>query len=75
MATVSTIIISTHQAAEYAVPNLTEEAAAQASKLLQENHEKNDIIFTDFGLHSKSVRSKQGSVCFEKQFLIRAAHL
>ena len=35
------------------VPNITAEAAQKASEILQENHDKNDIIFTDQGLHSK----------------------
>lgn len=69
MATASSIVISTNPAAEYAVPDLTEEAAAQASKVLQENHEKNDIIFTDFGLHSKSACAKQAHPCFQKWYL------
>jgi hypothetical protein len=53
MATATTFNFSTNVGAEYAVPNLTEEAAGRTSKLLQENHDKNDIIFTDVGLHSK----------------------
>lgn len=55
MATASTIVISANSAPEFAVSALAEEAAARASKVLQENHDKNDIIFTDFGLHSKSM--------------------
>ena len=55
MATASTIVISAKPGAEFAVPTLSEEAAARASKLLQENHDKHDIIFSDVGFHSKSV--------------------
>ena len=37
----------------FSVPNITAEAAKKASEILQENHDKNDIFFTDQGLHSK----------------------
>lgn len=75
MAAASNIIISTNLVAEYAVPNLTEEAAAQASEVLEENHEKNDIIFTDFGLHSKFVCPKQVHPWFEKWYLDQSCPL
>ena len=35
------------------IAGLSPESAATASRILQENHEKHDIIFTDGGLHSE----------------------
>ena len=36
------------------MPNLNEEAAAQAREVLQDSHDKNDIINIDVGVHSKA---------------------
>lgn len=54
MATASKILLMPSIECEFAVSNLTQESAERATKVLQENHEKHDIIFNNFGLHSES---------------------
>ena len=53
MANASTLSFITTGDTQFAVPELTVEAAEKISSLLQENHGKNDIIFSDSGFHSK----------------------
>ncbi|KAL8948606.1 MAG: hypothetical protein Q9222_005222 [Ikaeria aurantiellina] len=55
MATVRVVDFSASTDLDFAVPNISKEAVEQASYVLQENHDKNDIIFTDQGLHNHIV--------------------
>ncbi|KAI9709842.1 MAG: hypothetical protein M1828_002359 [Chrysothrix sp. TS-e1954] len=52
MATATQIALDLVDAGEYSVPYLSQSSAQAASEILNENHEKHDIIFTDFGLHN-----------------------
>ncbi|KAI9847964.1 MAG: hypothetical protein M1837_001481 [Sclerophora amabilis] len=55
MATSSKVVLTPSIRSEYAVPNLTKESAERASQLLQENHERHDLIFRDSGVHNHIV--------------------
>lgn len=54
MATSTRIQVTPEMHGEYSVSHLTDVSAKATSDILQENHEKHDIVFNDFGLHSKS---------------------
>ena len=55
MATESKIVLTPSVETEFAVPNLSAEAAERASRLLSENHEKYHMFFNDSGFHSMSL--------------------
>lgn len=55
MASATAISFSERLRADYTVSESSKEAASVASRVLQENHDKHDIIFTDVGLQSKSI--------------------
>ena len=54
MATASKIQLSLDTCGVFHVPGITQESAAKASEVLQENHEKHHIFFNQAGFHSKS---------------------
>ena len=54
MASSTLIQVTPELHGEFSVDNLTEASAKTTSDILEENHQKHDIIFNDFGLHSKS---------------------
>ena len=54
MATSTKIQVTPEMHGEYSVAHLAEASAKTTSEILQENHEKHDIVFNDFGLHSES---------------------
>ena len=54
MASSALIQVTPELHGEFSVDNLTEASAKTTSDILEENHQKHDIIFNDFGLHSKS---------------------
>lgn len=51
MATASTIKLLPSQAANFRLPNLSQESADKVSELLQINHEKHHIFFNQSGFH------------------------
>lgn len=55
MVTASRILLTPSTECEFAVSKLTQKSAERATNVLQENHEKHDIIFNNFGLHSESL--------------------
>ncbi|OQO07689.1 hypothetical protein B0A48_07386 [Cryoendolithus antarcticus] len=52
MATASTVQLSAQQKFQFAVPDLTSDAAQTTSKLLQDNHEQHHIFFNQQGFHN-----------------------
>ena len=52
MATASRIQLSLDTPGVFHVPGITEESAAKASEVLQENHENHHIFFNQSGFHS-----------------------
>lgn len=55
MATTSKIALSADSGGIFHTPCLTEESAAKASALLQENHERHHIYFNTYGFHDHIV--------------------
>lgn len=53
MASSTKILVAPSVKTEFAVPNLHQDAADRASKILQENHDKHHITFSDVGFHSR----------------------
>ena len=53
MATASRIRLSLNTPGVFHVPDITEESAAKASEVLQENHENHHIFFNQSGFHSR----------------------
>ena len=74
MATASRIVLTPDMDTEYSVPSLSKESAERALKVLQDNHEKHDIIFNDFGLHSRSLFHMAASLCLWLMQLPQTKH-
>ena len=55
MATASTIRFTTALETEYSLSSITAHSADSISYLLQQNHDENDIIYTDWGAHNHIV--------------------
>ena len=53
MATATQISVQSDASAELRVPEIAPEAAAKTTALLQANHVDHDMIFNDYGLHSR----------------------
>ena len=54
MASLALLQVTPQLDGEFSVDNLTAASAETTSEVLEENHQKHDIIFNDFGHHSKS---------------------
>ena len=53
-ASASQVKLSSNHCGVFHVPSVTEESAAKASQVLQENHEKHHIFLNESGFHSTS---------------------
>lgn len=58
MATASKVQLSSDHCGEFHVPNITQDSAAAASEVLQENHEIHHIFFNQSGFHSMLTSSE-----------------
>ena len=78
MATATKVVLKPELGAQFAVEDLSEEAAKRTSELLQENNRKHHIFFNKEGFHSTCsisypcqirIRSFDSHLCEDHSFL------